>query len=52
MIRPFFGLAPQSALELRPRIALSSAEASNSVAHHEHLEKCAYSKVQRHLPAW
>jgi hypothetical protein len=32
MIRPFFGLALRQALELRPRIALSSAEASNSVA--------------------
>jgi hypothetical protein len=29
---PHFGLTPWSALELRPRIALPSAKASNSVA--------------------
>ena len=31
---PLFGLAPWSALELRPRIALSSAKVSDSVADH------------------
>jgi hypothetical protein len=31
---PLFGLAPWSALELRPRIALPSAKVSNSVADH------------------
>ncbi len=50
MARPF-GLAPQSALELRPRRALSSAKVSNSVAKNQRQTAQPGRKVasKRHL---